>query len=139
MESQETFDMQKPKKFWGDEQMRDVMGTLLRAGVLTAAFFVVLGGLLFFIQHPKEIFDYTLFKGEPERLRKVHTIVKEALNFRGRAVIQFGLLLLIATPVARVIFSFVGFFFEKDWVYVVITIFVLIILVASLLSNYFAF
>ena len=126
-------------KRWNDDRMRDVMGTLLRVGVLTAASLVVIGGILFFIQHPKEIFDYATFKGEPAKFRQVHLIVLEALNFRGRDVIQLGLLALIATPVARVIFSLIGFLVEKDWIYVAITSTVLIILSISLFSNYLTF
>jgi len=126
-------------KRWNDDRMRDIMGTLLRVGVVTAASLVVIGGILFFIQHTNEIFDYTTFKGEPARFRQVHLIVKEALNFRGRDVIQLGLLVLIATPVARVIFSLLGFLIEKDWIYVAITSLVLVILSVSLFSNYLAF
>lgn len=131
--------MSKHIKSWNDDQMRKIMGTLLRVGVLTAAFVVVSGGVLFFIQHPKEIIDYTTFKGEPARLRHLHIIVKEAIDFRSRAVIQLGLLLLIVTPVARVLFSLIGFSIEKDWVYVIITFIVLSILFCSLLSNYYTF
>lgn len=126
-------------KHWNDGRMRDMMGSIVRYGVLSAALLVIIGGVLFFIQHPKEIFDYTTFKGEPPRFRQVHLIVQEALNFRGRDVIQLGLLVLIATPVARVIFSLFGFLFEKDWIYVGITFLVLIILFVSLFSNYLAF
>ena len=115
------------------------MGTLLRVGVLAAAFFVVVGGILFFIQHPGEIFDYSTFKGEPARFRQVHLIIQEAFNFRGRPVIQLGLLLLIATPVARVIFSLISFLIEKDWVYVAITSIVLMILSFSLFGHYVTF
>jgi len=126
-------------KQWDDARMRNIMGSLLRVGVLAAAFLVVLGGVLFFIQHPKEIFDYTTFKGEPAKFRQVHLIVKEAMNLRGRDIIQLGLLVLIATPVARVIFSLIGFLIEKDWIYVSITAIVLMILFVSLLSNYLTF
>jgi len=126
-------------KQWNDARMRDIMGSLLRVGVLAAAFLVVLGGVLFFIQHPKEVFDYTTFKGEPARFRQVDLIVKEALNFRGRDIIQLGLLVLIATPVARVIFSLIGFLIEKDWIYGAITFTVLFILSISLFSNYLTF
>ncbi len=66
-------------------------------------------------------------------------ILKEALNFKGRDIIQLGLLVLIATPVARVIFSLIGFLFEKDWIYVAITFIVLIILFICLFSNYITF
>ena len=123
-------------KKWNDGRMRDMMGSLLRFGVLTAALLVLIGGVLFFIRHPNEIFDYSTFKGEPPRFRQVHLIIQEALNFRGRDIIQLGLLVLIATPVARVIFSLVGFLLERDWVYVAITFIVLIILFISLFSNY---
>lgn len=126
-------------KRWNDARMRNIMGTLLRVGVLSAAFLVVLGGILFFVRHPKEIFDYSTFKGEPAKFRQVHLIVMEAMNFRGRDIIQLGLLVLIATPVARVIFSLIGFLIEKDWIYVAITSTVLIILSISLFSNYLAF
>jgi Predicted membrane protein len=127
--------MSKLDKSWNDDQMRDIMGTLLLVGVLASAFFVVLGGILFLIQHPFESADYSTFKGEPARLRNVHNIVMDAINFRSRAVIQLGLLLLIATPVVRVIFSLIGFLFEKDWIYVIITFVVLIILFISLFGN----
>ena len=43
-----------------------------------------------------------------------------------------GLLLLIATPVARVLFSAIAFAIERDGMYVVITLVVLAILMLSL-------
>jgi len=131
--------MARNVKQWNDARMRELMGTLLRVGVLASAFLVIMGGVLFFIQHPNEIFDFTIFKGEPARFRQVHLIVKEALNFRGRDVIQLGILMLIATPVARVIFSLIGFLIEKDWIYVTITAVVLLILSLSLFSNFLSF
>lgn len=131
--------MLKESRSWDDERMRKIMGTLLRVGVITAALVVVTGGILFFFQHPKTLFNYSTFRGEPARLREVHVIVKEALKIRSRAVIQLGLLILIVTPIARVLFSLVGFIFEKDWIYVIITFIVLFILFSSLFSNYLSF
>ena len=126
-------------KHWNDDRMREIMGSLLRFGVLAAASLVFLGGILFFIKYPREYFDYSTFKGEPPRFRQVHLIIREAFNFRGRDVIQLGILVLIATPVARVIFSLIGFLLEKDWIYVAITFIVLFILFISLFSNYLTF
>ena len=57
------------------------------------------------------------------------------MNGRGRGVIQLGLLLLIATPIARVAFSVVGFALERDRMYVVFTLIVLAILLYSLLGS----
>jgi uncharacterized membrane protein len=119
-------------KSWNDEQMRIIMGSLLRIGVVSSAIIVLLGGILFFIQHPGETFDYNIFKGEPARLKQIQTILRETIELRSRAVIQSGILLLIATPLARVLFSLLGFIIEKDWIYVLITLIVLIILGLSL-------
>ena len=49
----------------------------------------------------------------------------DALALRGKGIIQFGLLLLIATPVARVAFSIFGFAEERDRLYVVVASIVL--------------
>lgn len=51
---------------------------------------------------------------------------------RPRAGIQFGLLLLIATPVARVVFSIFAFAAQRDWIYVGVSMIVLSILAYSL-------
>ncbi len=53
----------------------------------------------------------------------------------GRAIIDIGLLLLIATPVMRVVFSMVAFALEKDRLYVALTLIVLVILLLSLLGT----
>ena len=129
----------KSKLMIGDRQMRNFLGMLLRIGVFTSAAIVLIGAILYFIQHPGESMDFSVFKSEPARLRHVHTIVIEALQFRSRSVIQFGLLLLIATPVARVFFSLIGFIIEKDKIYIAITSLVLLILCFSLFSSYLDF
>ena len=54
------------------------------------------------------------------------------MHLGGRGIIQLGLLLLIATPVARVVFSVIGFVRQRDFVYVVLTLIVLAVLLYSL-------
>ncbi len=51
-------------------------------------------------------------------------------------MIQFGLLILIMTPIARVAFSLVAFAFERDKTYVVLTAIVLGILIYSLAGEH---
>ena len=126
---------QKSKKSWSDRDLETIMGTLLRTGVLIAAGIVITGGILFLFQHPETVPSYSTFSGEPARLRHIHVILKEAFTFKSRAVIQLGLLILIATPVARVIFSLTGFILEKDRVYVIITFIVLSVLIYSLFGG----
>ncbi len=70
------------------------------------------------------------------RLRIIECwIIHEALALHGRGLIQFGLLLLIATPIARVAFSVVAFLHQRDWTYVAVTLIVLSLLFYSLLGS----
>jgi uncharacterized membrane protein len=115
-----------------DQRMDQIMAVLLRTGVLLAAGLVLVGGVIFLARHPQPTTNYRVFQGEPEELRTITGILREALHLRGRGLIQLGLLLLIATPVARVLFSVFAFLYERDWTYVVVTILVLSLLTYSL-------
>jgi uncharacterized membrane protein len=117
---------------FSDQRLEIIIGNLLRYGVLVAATVVFAGGILFSLRHGKVTADYSHFNGEPENLRNIAGIAVAAVHGEARAIIQFGLLLLIATPVARVLFSVFGFALERDRMYVVITLIVLGILLYSL-------
>jgi uncharacterized membrane protein len=95
---------------------------------------VLLGGAIYLARHGTSPADYRVFRGEPGALRQIRGIVQQAVSLRGRGIIQLGLLLLIATPVARVIFSIFGFAAEKDYLYVGFASVVLVILLYSLLG-----
>jgi uncharacterized membrane protein len=120
-----------------DQRMDEMMAILLRSGVLLSAGLVFIGGIIFLVRHPTPVTNYRVFQGEPQELRTIPGILREAANLRGRGLIQLGLLLLIATPVARVLFSVFAFLYEKDWTYVAITLTVLSILTYSLLCGGF--
>jgi uncharacterized membrane protein len=62
-------------------------------------------------------------------------VIQSVRNGRGRGWIQLGLLLLIATPIARVVFSVAGFILERDRLYVTFTLIVLAVLLYSLLGS----
>jgi uncharacterized membrane protein len=62
--------------------------------------------------------------------------MKDVLSFRGRGIIQLGLLLLIATPIARVALSVVAFAIQRDRLYVVATLIVLAVLMYSLTGGH---
>ena len=115
-----------------DERVENLLGNLLRAGVVLAAIVVLAGGALYLAQHGAEVLDRQAFQGEPAQLRSPQRIVADALSGRGRGVIQLGLLLLIATPVARVAFSVVAFAWQRDYLYVALTLFVLAVLLLSI-------
>jgi uncharacterized membrane protein len=91
-----------------------------------------IGGVLYLTQHGLEQVDYHVFRGEPVELRRVGGIVRGAIGLHARAVVQLGLVLLIATPVARVAMSLVAFALQRDRVYIVVTSIVLALLIFSL-------
>jgi uncharacterized membrane protein len=100
--------------------------------VTLSAAIVFLGGVIYLKHHGHEIVHLETFHGEPETLKSPRGIVHGALAGSGSAIIELGLLLLIATPVARVAFSAVAFALERDYLYVVITLIVLVVLLYSL-------
>ncbi|MBV8050223.1 MAG: DUF1634 domain-containing protein [Acidobacteriaceae bacterium] len=124
---------------WSDQNIEDIIGNLLRAGVMTSAAIVLAGGIVYLLRHGSSHPDYHVFRGEPLELRTLKGIVHNAFTFHGRGIIQLGLLLLIATPVARVAFSIWGFAVERDRMYVLFTAIVLVILLYSLLGAGSAF
>ena len=119
-----------------DQRLDELMGELLRTGVLLAALVVLVGGVVYLTRHGMAVTNYQVFRGEPSELCTISGILHEALALRGRGLIQLGLLILIATPVARVAFSFFAFLYQRDWLYVVVTLMVLGLLLYSLLGGH---
>jgi uncharacterized membrane protein len=124
---------------WTDKTIEEIVGTLLRTGVSLSAFVVAVGAAIYLARHGREPASYRVFHGEPTDLRTLSGIVHDAIGLHGRGIIQLGLLLLIATPVARVAFSIWGFAEEHDRLYMIFTGIVLIVLLYSLLGSGSAF
>ena len=122
----------RPKTHFDDQRVEIIIGTLLRTGVMIAASVVLIGAAVYLVRHGNEIPHYSIFRGEPERLKSIPEIVNGIVHLQARAIIQFGLLLLIATPVARVAFSAAAFAVERDYFYVGVTLIVLAILLYSM-------
>lgn len=117
-----------------DRDIENIMGNLLRTGVVAAAVIVFIGAVLYLIKYGLTLPEYSTFRGEPAELKSIGGIISEAFSFHSRGIMQLGLLVLIATPVARVIFAIIGFSIEKDYTYTVISVIVLCILLFSLFS-----
>jgi uncharacterized membrane protein len=120
-----------------DKAVELAIGNLLRAGVLLAVAVGLVGEAVMLahrgLAHP----NYTVFLGEPPNLRTFRGILASVFSLQGRGIIQLGLLILIATPVARVAFSVIAFAVEHDRLYVFITLIVLGVLIFSLAGGHF--
>jgi len=77
---------------------------------------------------------YGTFSLGPAALRSPLGIVRAAAAGDRQARVQIGILLLIATPIARVLFATLGFAAQRDWLYVAISTVVLVLLAYSLLA-----
>lgn len=110
------------------------MGRMLQIGVTIAALVVLAGGVLYLAQAGGAQPDYHHFHASdlPETISGIFT---SAMHLNPRGIISLGLLLLIATPVGRVIFGVVGFAILRDRLYVVVSTIVLLVLLASFFSR----
>ena len=117
---------------WSDDDVDQLLGNLLRVGVIIATIVAAVGGALYLAHHGLEPTDHRVFHGEPAELRHVGSIVRGAFALNSAAIVQLGLVLLIATPVARVAMSLVAFILQRDRVYIVVTSIVLALLIYSL-------
>ena len=112
-----------------------VISWVLRIGVVTSLAVVVAGLVLMFARRPELLSSTTALQEYthpgavfPHTLSAVFAGV---VRLRGQAVIALGLLLLILTPVARVAVSILAFLYQRDRVFTLITLTVLIILLMS--------
>jgi uncharacterized membrane protein len=109
------------------------IGMLLRIGMLVSATVILLGGVAFLARHGRSMVDYRAFHGAPPGLNTLAGIASGAMHGHALAIVQLGLVLLIATPIARVVFSVYAFLRERDYLYVVISSIVLLVLLSSLI------
>ena len=111
------------------------IATVLRTGVLLSMLIIIIGMVMTFANH-RDYFSSRPALGEltspgvhfPNTFSEVFTGVRHG---RGQAVMMLGLLVLIATPLARVALSVVIFLVESDWLYTAITTAVFVILMIA--------
>jgi len=112
--------------------LQNTVGGILRIGVIVAAAVICAGGIGYLAAHGSDPAGFQVFRGEPAELSSIGAILHGLFRWNSLGIIQFGLLILIATPVARVAFSLVAFAVERDRTYVAITLVVLSVLLYSL-------
>jgi uncharacterized membrane protein len=120
------------KHYVGDRDVQLILGTLLRVGVILATSVVLIGGIIFISEQSAHVVSFENFKPEEAKFSSIASILMGLRSLDGLAIIQFGVLLLIFTPIARVVFSIFSFLMEKDYMYVLIGIVVLCVIITSL-------
>jgi len=118
-----------------DRKLEVVIGHTLRIGVVTAATIVFLGGVYYLIENGFTTPHYDTFRAAPMPSDNLAGMARNIRALNSYGIIQLGLLVLIATPILRVIFSVIAFALERDVLYVVATLIVLAVLLYSLLGK----
>lgn len=112
-----------------------ILGKVLRIGVYSACIIAAIGGIIYMFYDNAILPNYkatTEFTGTAENLRDFKDIFRGVLALNGASIIQLGVIVLIATPIIRVALSIFTFLYEKDYLYVVITIIVLCIIMINM-------
>ncbi|MDE1192538.1 MAG: DUF1634 domain-containing protein [Arachidicoccus sp.] len=122
-----------------DKDITILLGNALRAGVYLSLTVALIGSIIYLSRHghEKNIFIGQKFVERDENIAGLlHDTFNGIKQGRGYYIIQLGVLLLIVTPLVRVILSLIAFAFERDGLYVIITAIVLFIITLSILSGF---
>ncbi|MGZ3872698.1 MAG: DUF1634 domain-containing protein [Mucilaginibacter sp.] len=119
-----------------DTDIQALIGQVLRLGMIVSISIVFFGGVIYLYRHGHSVPNYKVFRGIPPFLQHTGSLLQAAFQIKGQAIIQLGVILLVATPILRVVFSMIGFMLEKDYMYVTISFLVLLIIFASMMGGH---
>ncbi|KRB56117.1 hypothetical protein ASD98_13385 [Flavobacterium sp. Root186] len=118
---------------FGEKDFQTIIGNLLRYGVWISLSVAFIGGIVYLMHHGNDIEDYSVFKENDRNIFEViAAVVNGVISGSGEFLIFFGIILLFLTPVFRVLLSLFSFMIEKDYLYVVITLIVILIIITSI-------
>lgn len=114
--------------------VEQVIGRLLRVGVILSLVLVVVGSLTSFYHGryghtPADVARLT--RGTERGPTSPHAFLEGLEDLRGQSLIVAGLIVLMLTPIIRVAVSIIAFAIQRDFTFVVITSIVLALLVLS--------
>lgn len=121
--------------------MRTAIGRALRIGVTVACVIAFIGGAYYLWRHGGEPMpDYTQFipvdqRSEQTDYTSLSGIIHGVLNLQATEWIQMGVVVLILTPIIRVLLSLMEFSLNRDWIYVGITAIVFLVILMNSLEG----
>lgn len=116
-----------------EHEVEQLIGRLLQVGVFLAAAVTLVGGILLLMSQGSSPPSFSVFHGQPGNLTSLSLILRGVRDGHSDSIVQLGIVLLIATPIARVAFTLVAFAIQRDRTYVLITLLVLVLLLYGLL------
>jgi len=124
--------MEEKKLAISDEKLEVFISNILRAGVALSAVFMLSDGVFYLVQNAFAPALYHTFAARPGELLNLRGMAANIRAFNNLGIMQLGLLILIATPVIRVVMSLAVFVIQRDRLYTAVTFIVLGILMYSI-------
>ena len=124
------------RKTFTDVDLNRSVGNLLRLGIVLAVTTSIIGFVKLFLEGFKMPRKYTMLNMGTSSEKVWGHFWETLCKGEGMAIIQLGILMLIFTPLMRIIFALIGYLKEKDYTYVIISSIVLAIMAISFFTGY---
>lgn len=111
-----------------DQLIERTISSILSWGVHLASLVLVIGGVNYLVHHGMAVPNDRFFHGEAAELRTLIGIVRGAILGDGESQLQLGVLILFATPIARVAFSAFAFAKQREYIYGCMCLIVLLVI-----------
>lgn len=136
MELMEKYKIMRQEKF-GEKDFQLIIGNLLRYGVWISLSVAFLGGIIYLLNHGNELENYsTFYENDTNIFKVIINIYNGVIQGQGESIILLGIILLFITPILRLLISLIVFYFEKDYLYVFITMIVILIIGTSIFFGF---
>ena len=111
---------------------RLLISKLMVGIIFISSFIMLIGGIIYLIHHGQDTANFQKFQGEPVSYTSFMGIWKSAFSLSSRGIMELGLLLMVFGQAIRVLLTLILFALEKDRVFILISLFILIIMIYSL-------
>ena len=122
---------------FGERDFQLIIGNLLRYGVWISLSVAFMGGIIYLLNHGNELENYsTFYENDTNIFKVIINIYNGVIQGQGESIILLGIILLFITPILRLLISLIVFYFEKDYLYVFITMIVILIIGTSIFFGF---
>lgn len=116
-----------------DKDLQKIIGNVLRFGVIISLSVSAIGGIILLSSSSSETISFRYFEEKNDNIIAViKEIIRGVSSFNGESIIFLGVLLLFLIPIIRLVLSLFSFMLEKDMLYVIITLIVILIIAISI-------
>jgi uncharacterized membrane protein len=110
--------------------MDKLISNVLRTGVIISLILILIGTVLLFADNGSNGFTMAQIINVNSKINSsifsIAGMVNGLFSLQGADFILLGIIVLILTPITRVITSVLSFLYERNWLYVIITVIVFI-------------